>query len=206
MRRRLVFLLALIILALGASPQSVAACSILPAPPDQQARAVQDTIDRAGLIVRGTVVGARPVAVDGRYYQQLTLAVVTSWRGVPVDRVTIVGPSLTTDTGPASTLGVFTGRAPVPMCGPWPRAVGDDLLIFARNDGQGRLRLSTATSPSDPLATTLRAQLGAGAAPPPTSSPSPPLLAVLVGASVGAALLAVALVGRHRMIRRRRRG
>jgi len=90
---------------------------------------VQDTIDRADLIAHGTVVGTRPVAVNGGYYQQLTLAVATTWWGAPTAQVTVVGGLLTIDTSPASTLGAFTGTAPLPACGNPPHAVGDDLLV-----------------------------------------------------------------------------
>ena len=183
MRRRCCFLIALVALALAARPQAIAACSILPVPPEQQARMVQDTIDRADLIARATVVGTRPVAVDGRYYQQLTLGIAVSWRGASTARVTVVGPTLSADTGPGSILGVFSGTAPVPACGTAPRAVGDDLLILARHDGEGRLRLSSATTPNDPLAATLRAQLGAGVAPPP-SPPALPFVWVLLVAGI----------------------
>jgi hypothetical protein len=205
MRRRLCLLLALVALALGARPPSAAACSILPVPPDQQARAVQDTIAGADLIARGTVVGTRPIAVDGRYYQQLTLNVITSWRGAPATRVTVVGPTLSADTGLASTIGVFTGTAPTPPCGASPPAVGDDLLVFARDDDKGHLRLSAAASPNDALATTLRAQLGAGSAPPPASPTFAAFLPLLIGAV--AVVAGVTLAGvRRRTAPRLRRG
>ena len=195
MRRRFFLLVALAALVLSVRPQIAAACSMLPVPPDQQARAVQDTIARASVIAQGTVVGARPIAVDGRYYQQLTLDVTTSWRGGSAVQVTVIGALLTFDTGIASTIGVFTGNAPTPPCGSSPRAVGDDLLVFAQDDGAGHLRLSTATAPNDPVATTLRAQLGAGAAPPP-ASPAFPVFLLLLGAV--AAFAGVAFVGVRR--------
>jgi len=182
-------------LALGARPP-LAACSILPVPPEQQARMVQDTIAGAALIARGTVIGTRPVVVDGRYHQQLTRAVATIWRGAPAAQVTVIGGLLTFDTSPASTLGVFTGTAPLPACGNPPHAVGDDLLVLAQDEGRGRLRLSTATSPNDPLAMTLRAQLGPGAVPPPASPASPPFFPLLIGTI--AAVIGVALVGMRR--------
>ncbi len=197
MRRRFCFLIALVALALGARPQVAAACSILPVPPDQQARVVQDTIDRAGLIVRGTVVGARPVALDGRYYQQLTLDVTTAWRGTSATQVTVVGASISSDTSLASTIGVFTGNVPVPPCGSSPRAVGDDLLVFAQDDGEGRLRLSTAIAPNDSLATTLRAQLGAGAAPAPAAPAFRPFPPLLLGAVAGVAGLVLVVMQRR---------
>jgi len=203
MRRRFFLLIALAALVLSVRPQIAAACSMLPVPPDQQARAVQDTIARASVIAQGTVVGARPIAVDGRYYQQLTLDVTTSWRGASATQVTVVGSSLSGDISLASTIGVFTGNAPTPPCGAGPRprrgssprAVGDDLLVFAQDDGAGHLRLSTAASPGDALATTLRAQLGAGAAPPP-ASPAFPVFLLLLGAV--AAFAGVAFVGVRR--------
>ncbi len=195
MRRRFFLLIALAALVLSVRPQIAAACSMLPVPPDQQARAVQDTIARASVIAQGTVVGARPIAVDGRYYQQLTLDVTTSWRGASATQVTVVGSSLSGDISLASTIGVFTGNAPTPPCGSSPRAVGDDLLVFAQDDGAGHLRLSTAASPGDALATTLRAQLGAGAAPPP-ASPAFPVFLLLLGAV--AAFAGVAFVGVRR--------
>jgi hypothetical protein len=195
MRRRFFLLVALAALVLSVRPQIAAACSMLPVPPDQQARAVQDTIARASVIAQGTVVGARPIAVDGRYYQQLTLDVTTSWRGASATQVTVVGSSLSGDISLASTIGVFTGNAPTPPCGSSPRAVGDDLLVFAQDDGAGYLRLSTAASPGDALATTLRAQLGAGAAPPP-ASPAFPVFLLLLGAV--AAFAGVAFVGVRR--------
>lgn len=205
MRRSLSLLFVLIALALGVRPPPAAACSILPVPPEQRARMVQDTIDRADLIVQGTVVGTRPVAVDGRYYQQLTLDVVTTWRSGSAARVTVVGAPLTFDTSIASTIGVLTGTASPPPCGSSPPAVGADLLVFARNEGKGRLRLSTAAPPNDVLAATLRAQLGTGAAPSPVSPPFVAFLPLLIG--VVAAFAGVAVVGvRHRAAPRLRRG
>ena len=176
-------------LALGARPQSAAACSILPTPTDQQARALQDTIDRADLIVRGKVAGTRPVAVAGRYYQQLTIDVARSWRGAPVAQVTVVGSLLTYDTGIASTIGAFTGTASPPACGRSPRAIGDDLVVFAQGDGAGHSGLATIATSPDALATTLQAQLGVGSAPPPASPPFPVPLPLLLVAVVGVAFL-----------------
>ncbi len=205
MRRYLRLLFVLVALALGVRPPLAAACSILPVPPEQRGRMVQDTIDRADLIVRGTVVGTRPVAVDGRYYQQLTLDVVTTWRGGSAARVTVVGAPLTFDTSIASTIGVFTGTAPPSPCSSSPPTVSDDLLVFARDEGKGRLRLSTAAPPNDVLATTLRAQLGAGAAPPPASPPFVAFLPLLIG--VVFAFAGVVVVGvRRRASPRLRRG
>ncbi len=195
MRRRFFLLVALAALVLSVRPQIAAACSMLSVPPDQQARAVQDTIARASVIAQGTVVGARPIAVDGRYYQQLTLDVTTSWRGGSAVQVTVIGALHTFDTGIASTIGVFTGNAPLLPCGSSPHSIGDDLLVFAQDDGAGHLRLSTAASPGDALATTLRAQLGAGAAPPP-ASPAFPVFLLLLGAV--AAFAGVAFVGVRR--------
>lgn len=191
--RRLFLLIALSALVLAVRPQSAAACSILPVPPEQRARAVQDTIARASVIARGTVTGTRPVAVGGRYYQQLTLEITTSWRGRPAAQMTIVGPILSGDISIASALGVFTGTAPLPACGTSPYAIGDDLLIFATDDGTGHLRLSTAAAPGNTLATPLRAQLGAGTAPPPVSPVFPISLPLLLGAVV--AFAGVAFVG-----------
>jgi len=203
--RRFFLLIALVALALGARPQVAAACSILPVPPDQRASVMQDTIDRANIIVRGKVVGVGAVAVDGRYYQQLTLDVIMSWRGWSAAQVKVVGPTLSGDIGIASTLGVFTGTAPPPACGTAPYAAAADLLIFAQDDGQGHLRLLTAAAPGDALALSLRAQLGAGTAPPPASPAFPIFLPLLLGAV--AAVAGVALVGvRCRTTRRLRRG
>ncbi len=205
MRRRFCFLIALVALALGARPQAAVACSILPVPPDRQARVVQDTIDQAELIARGTVVDARPAALNGRYYQQLTLDIATTWRGTSATQVTIIGASLSSDTSLASTIGVFTGNAPMPPCGSSPRAVGDDLLVFAQSDRAGHAGRATIAAPNDPLAAALRAQLGAGAAPPPASPAFRPFLPLLLGAVAGVAGLGL-VVRRCRSMRRPRRG
>jgi len=155
MRRRFFLLVALAALVLSVRPQIAAACSMLPVPPDQQARAVQDTIARASVIAQGTVVGARPIAVDGRYYQQLTLDVTTSWRGASATQVTVVGSSLSGDISLASTIGVFTGNAPsATICSSSPRTMARAICASrpphrratrwrrpsARNSARGLLR------------------------------------------------------------------
>ena len=135
--RRCLLLIALVALVLGARPQGTAACSILLVSPDQRASVVQDTTDRVKIIVRGKVVGVGPIAVDGRYYQQLTLNVTTSWRGRSVAQTTVVGVSLSSDTSLATTIGVFTGTGPQIPCGGAQHRVGNDLIVFATDAGRG---------------------------------------------------------------------